>query len=126
MARPVRAAGRAGRAGSPAARWSAASRGPPRPAGGQAVHGQLEGRVAAEAFGVVGVPVASRDHQHAEAQDVGDLVPDPSRQTWIVDAGGQAVGDAEPSLDLAQRQDAGVGGELPAVEAGDDGSACHR
>jgi hypothetical protein len=53
-------------------------------------------------------------------------VPDPSRQTWIVDAGGQAVGDAKPPLDLAQRQDAGVGGELPAVEAGDEGLAGDR
>ena len=38
----------------------------------------------------------------------------------------EAVGDAEALLDLAQRQDAAVRGELPAIEAGDDGLAMDR
>ena len=92
----------------------------------QAVQRQLEGRVVAQAVGVVAVLVAGRDHQHAEPQDVGNAVPDPLGQARIVDAGGQAFGNAEPLLDLAQDQHAGVGGELPAVEAGDDGLAGGR
>ena len=80
----------------------------------------------AQAVGVVAILVASRDHQHPEAQNVGDLMADPPRQARVVDAGGQALGSAEPSLDLAQQQHAGVGGELPAVEAGDDGFAGDR
>ena len=80
----------------------------------------------AQAVGVVAVLAASRDHRHAEAQDVDHRVADPPRQARIVDAGGQAFGNAEPLLDLAQDQHAGVGGELPAVEAGDDGFAGDR
>ena len=80
----------------------------------------------AQAVGVVAVLVAGRDHQHAEAQDVGHLVPDPPRQPGVVDAGGQALGDAEPPLDLAQGQHARVRGQLPAVEAGDEGLAHDR
>jgi hypothetical protein len=38
----------------------------------------------------------------------------------------EPVGDAEPALDLAQRQQATVRGELPTIEAGDDGEAGDR
>jgi len=92
----------------------------------QAVQSQLEGRIAAQAVGIIGILVASRDHQHTEAQNVGHLVADPLRQARIVDAGGQALGNAEPLFGLAQDQHAGIGGELPAVEAGDDGFAGDR
>ena len=44
----------------------------------------------------------------------------------VLDAGREPVGYAEPALDLAQRQQAAIGGELPAVEAGDDGQAGDR
>jgi hypothetical protein len=93
---------------------------------GQLVQRQLEGRVMAQAAGVVAILVASRDHQHPEAQNGGGIMADPLRQARVVDAGGQALGDAEPLLDLAQQQHAGVGGELPTVEAGDDGLAGGR
>jgi len=53
-------------------------------------------------------------------------VPDPFCQTGIVNAGGHARSDAEPLLDLAQCEDAGVGGELPAIEAGEEGLAGDR
>ncbi len=92
----------------------------------QTVQSQLEGRVMAQAVGVVAVLVAGRDHQHAATQDLGNTVPDPFRQTRISNAGGKAFGHAEPLLDLTQGQHAGVGGELPAVEAGDDGFAGGR
>ena len=90
------------------------------------VEGELEDRVMPQAVGVVAVLVAGRDHQHPEAQDVRDAVPDPLRSARILDAGREPVGNAEPALDLAQRQQAAVGGELPAVEAGDDGLAADR
>ena len=97
-----------------------------RGAVGQPLERELEDRVVPQAVGVVAVLVAGGDHQHAEAQDVGEAVPDPLRRARIVDAGGEAVGDAEPALDLAQRQQAAVGGELPAVEAGDERLAGDR
>ena len=87
---------------------------------------QLEDRVMAQAVGVVAVLVAGRDHQHAETQNIGNTVPDPLRQARIINAGGKAFGNAEPLLDLPQDQHAGVGGDLAAVEAGDDGFAGDR
>jgi hypothetical protein len=41
-------------------------------------------------------------------------------------AGGQSVGNTEAGFDLAERQHATIRGELPAVEAGDDGLAGDR
>ena len=74
----------------------------------------------------VAVLVAGRDHQHAEAQDGGEAVPNPLRRARVVDAGGEPTGDAEPALDLTQSQQATVGGQLSAVEAGDQGLAGDR
>ena len=48
-------------------------------------------------------------------------MPDPLRGARIVDAGREPVGNAEPALNLAQREQAAIGGELPAIKAGDDG-----
>lgn len=45
---------------------------------------------------------------------------------WIRDAGGQPLRQAEPMLDLAQRQQSAVGGEEPTIEAGDDRLARDR
>jgi hypothetical protein len=87
---------------------------------------QLEGRVMAQAVGVVAVLLAGRDHQHAKAQNVGNTVPDPLRQARIIKTGGKAFGYAEPLLDLTQDQHAGVGGKLPTVEVGDEGLAGDR
>jgi hypothetical protein len=53
-------------------------------------------------------------------------VPDPLWQARIVDAGSKAFGNAEPLLYLAQDQHTGVGGNLAAVEAGDNGFAGDR
>jgi hypothetical protein len=53
-------------------------------------------------------------------------VPNSLRQARIINAGGKAFGNAEPLLDLPQDQHAGVGGKLPAVEAGDEGLAGSR
>ena len=93
---------------------------------GQLVERQLEDRIVPQAVGVVAVLVAGRDHQHAEAQDGGDAVPDSLRGARVVDAGGEAIGDAEPMLNPAQGEQAAIGGELPAIEAGDQRLAGNR
>ena len=87
---------------------------------------QLEDRVMPQAVGVIAVLVAGRDHQQTKAQDVRDAVPDPLGSARVLDTGREPLSYAEPALDLAQRQQAAVGGELPAVEAGDDGKAGDR
>ena len=56
---------------------------------GQAAHCQLEHRIAAQAVGVVAVLVARRDHQHTDADDLIQFVPDPFRGARVVDAGRQ-------------------------------------
>ena len=38
----------------------------------------------------------------------------------VINAGGEALGDAEALLDLTLRQQAAIGGEGAAVKAGDD------
>ena len=44
----------------------------------------------------------------------------------IVDAGGEAVGDFEPALDLAQHQQPAVGRQPAAIEPGDNLFAGNR
>jgi hypothetical protein len=87
---------------------------------GQASAGELEQRIVPQAAGIVAVLVPGGDHQQAEAQHVGEAVSDPIRRAWIVDASGETFGQAEARLNLAQRQQAAVGGEGSTVEAGDD------
>jgi hypothetical protein len=69
---------------------------------------QLEGGIVPQAAGVIAVLVAGGDHQHAKPQYVGHAVHDTFSRPWIDHAASQAVGDAEPLLDLAQRQHATV------------------
>lgn len=79
-----------------------------------------------QAGGIVAILIASGDHQQAEAQHVCEAVPAPVRRARIVDAGGEAPGDAEVLLDLMQRQHAAIGREGAAVKAGDERLACDR
>ena len=79
-----------------------------------------------QAGGIVAVLIAGGDHQQAEAQHVCEAVLDPVRRARIVDAGGEAPGDAEALLDLTQRQQAAIGREGAAVKAGDDRLACDQ
>ena len=87
---------------------------------GQPIQRELEDRIVPQTVRVVAVLVPGRDHQHAKAQDGGEAVLDPLRRARVVDASGEPVREAEPALDLAQGEQAAVGGELPAVEAGDE------
>ena len=70
---------------------------------------QLEQRIDAQAGSVVAVLVAGGDHQHPEADDVGDRMHGAAGITRIVDAGGQTVGDFEPAFNLMQKQQSAVG-----------------
>jgi hypothetical protein len=92
----------------------------------QAVERQFEHRVAAQCVGIVAVFVTGGDHQHAEADDLGQAVLNLLRCARIVEAGGQAIGHTQPPLDLAQRQQAAFRGQPAAVEAGDHGLAPNR
>ena len=84
--------------------WLRAERG----AIGQAAEGKLEGRVMAQAVGVVAVLVARGNHQHSKAQDVGQAVDDAFRCPRIGDTGGQAIGDTQAAFDLTQRKHATI------------------
>ncbi len=79
-----------------------------------------------QAVGVVAVLVAGRDHQKAKTQHLGEAMLDAFWRAGIVDAGGEAPGEADAFLDLTPRQRPTVGREGPAVEGGDDRLAGHR
>jgi hypothetical protein len=51
---------------------------------------------------------------------------DPPGRPGIFQARRKPVGDPEPLLDLPQAQHAGIGGQPPAIEAGDHGFAGDR
>jgi len=92
---------------------------------GQASIGELERQIVPQAVGIVVVFIPGGDHQQAEAQHVGEAVLDPLRCARIIDAAGEAFGDAEPLLDVTQCQQAAIGREGAAVEAGDNRLAGH-
>jgi hypothetical protein len=83
---------------------------------GQAPDRHLEARVDAQRAAVVGVRVAGRDQQRAEADHLRQGVADPLRCARVGEAAGQALGDAEPALDLGQHQHPGVRGHAATVE----------
>ena len=56
----------------------------------------------------------------------GEGMLDPLWRPRVIDASGKPVGEAKPALDLAQGQQAAVGREVPAVEAGHERLARDR
>jgi hypothetical protein len=68
----------------------------------------LEDWTDAKGIGVVAVLMASRDHQQAETNDVGEPVRDQFGYARINDAGGQTLSNAKTLLDLAQDQNTGI------------------
>jgi hypothetical protein len=75
---------------------------------GQPADRHLEGRVGAQGIAVVGIRVAGRDQQGAEADHLGESVPDPLGRPRILEAARQALGNAEAALDFGQNQNTAV------------------
>ncbi len=71
---------------------------------GQPADRHLEGRIGAQGVAVVGILVAGRDQQGAEADHLGEPVLDPLGRPRVLEAARQALGDAEATLDLGQDQ----------------------
>jgi hypothetical protein len=86
----------------------------------------LEHRIAAKTGGVGAVFITRRDHQQPKADDVGQAVRDLIRRARIHHAGGEPIGDAETLFDLAQRQDAAIRRQQPAVKLDFDALARNR
>ena len=86
----------------------------------------LEHRIAAQAIGVDPVPVARADHQQPKPDEVGQAVGDLLRRAGIDQARGQPIRDPKPLFDFAQRQDAAVRRQEPAVELDHDRFARNR
>jgi hypothetical protein len=83
---------------------------------GQPADRQLEGRVGAQGITVVGVGIARGDHERAKADHLGQTMPYPLGRPRVVEAARQALGQAEPPLDLRQHQQPGIRGQAAAVE----------
>ncbi len=77
---------------------------------------QLEHRIAAQRIGVVAILIPGSDHQHAETNDLSQLMPDPLRHTRVSQTRRQPLRQAHPPLDLAQRQKPAFRGQPAAVE----------
>ncbi len=93
---------------------------------GREIERHLEHGIAAQGIGVVAVLVARRDHQQTKPDDVSERVRDLVGRARVLDAGGDAVGDAKPLLDFAQNHNAAVRRQQAAVEFGDDCLAANR
>jgi hypothetical protein len=93
---------------------------------GQPVERQLEHRVAAQRVGIVAVLITGGDHQHPEADDLGQAVPNPLRRARVLETPRQPIGHAEPALDLAKGQQSTLRGQPATVKAGDNGLALNR
>ena len=76
----------------------------------------LEHRIAAQRIGVNSVLVTGANHQKPKADDIGQAVGDLLGRPRINHARSQPIGDLEPLFDLAQRQNAAIGRQQPAVE----------
>ena len=83
---------------------------------GQPADGHLEGRVGPQGIAVVGILVAGRDQQGAEADHLGEPVLDPLGRPRILEAACQARGDAEATLDFGQNQNTAVRGQPSGVK----------
>ena len=89
-----------------------------RAALGQPADRHLEGRVGPQRVAVVGIRVAGGDHERAKADHLGQAMAHPLGRSRVVDAACQALGDAEPALDLRQHQHPGIRSQPTAVEGG--------
>ena len=73
------------------------------PALGQPPDRHLEGRIGAQGVAVVAVGIARCDQQSAEADHLGQRMPNPLRRARVLDAIGQSLGDPEPPLNRREQ-----------------------
>jgi hypothetical protein len=83
---------------------------------GQPADRHLEGRVGTQGIAVVGILVAGRDQQGAEADHLGEPVLDPLGRPRVLEAARQALGDPKAPLDFGQDQNTAVRGQPSGVE----------
>ena len=81
-------------------------------------HGQLEEGIGAQGVAVVGIFVATRDREHAEAQHRRECMHHQRRVPPLPDASRQRLGQAEPAFGPAQQDQPAVGRDQPALEIG--------
>jgi hypothetical protein len=93
---------------------------------GQPADRHLERRVDPQAVAVVGIRIAGRDQQGAEADHLGQGVPDPLRCPRVGEAARQPFGKPEPTFDLGQEQHPGIRGQPAAIEGEMDRLAADR
>jgi len=74
----------------------------------------------AQCIRIVAVLVAGGGHQHAEADDVFDLMRDLRGLARIGNGSREVSGDADALLDLTQCQQTTIGGEAIGIELGND------
>ena len=78
--------------------------------------GQLEAGIGAQIIEVVSVLVATRDRQHAGAQDVLDAVPHQTRIAWVDNQRRECLGNTDTTLGRRQQHHAAVGCDAPTIE----------
>jgi hypothetical protein len=93
---------------------------------GQPADRHLERRVDPQAVAVVGIRIAGRDQQHAEADHLGQGVPDALRCARVGEAARQPFSKPEPTFDLGQEQHLGIRGQPAAIEGEMDRLAADR
>jgi hypothetical protein len=92
---------------------------------GQPLQRQLEHRIGPQLVGVIAVLVTGRNHQHAEADDLGQSMLNPPRGARVVQTGREPIRHPDPALDLAQRQQTTFRRQPPTVKASDNSPASH-
>ena len=93
---------------------------------GRTIQRQLEHRVGAQRIGIIAVLVSGGDHQHAKADHLGQPVRNPLRRTRVPQARGQAIGQSQPTFDLAQGQQSAFRRQPAAIKTGNHGLALNR
>lgn len=90
---------------------------------GGAPGGDFEGGVGAQGVVVVGVLVAEGDGEGSMQEEGVLVVSDLAGIAGVMEAGRDVANEADAAFDLLQEEDTGIGGNLAAIEGGDDGFA---
>ena len=83
---------------------------------GKSFAGHLKGGVGAQSVGIVGVLVAAGDLEDSLRKHLADGMAGIAGMAAVVDDLGDLTNQAQPVFDFAKEQNAGIGGDLAAVE----------